>query len=76
MNHEYQGPERRKRFISEVEIEELADKAAEKASDKTIEKLPHLLYMEVGRSVVNRLFYIIGVISVAAYLWLKAKGIV
>jgi len=72
MNNEYSGPERRKLPLSEAVIEEIAEKAAEKA----VEKMTHLIYQEVGKTVISRLFYIIGVISVAAYLWLKAKGIV
>lgn len=58
--------------LSEAVIEEIAEKAA----DKAVEKMTHLIYQEVGKNVISRFFYIIGALSVAAYLWLKAKGVV
>ena len=72
MRDEYSGPERRKIPISESVIEEIAEKAAEKA----VEKMTHLIYQEVGKNVISRFFYIMGALSVAAYLWLRAKGVV
>jgi hypothetical protein len=34
------------------------------------------MYREVGKSVVSKLFWIIGVISIGLYMWLKQKGLV
>ena len=68
---EWDGRERRRLPLSEDQIEEIAEKAAEKA----IEKLTNHVYQEVGRSIVSKLFYIVGACSLGAYLWLKNKGI-
>jgi len=58
--------------MDDIEIEKIAEKAAEKA----IEKLTNHVYQEVGKSVVSKFIYIIGVCSVGLYLWMRSKGIV
>lgn len=57
--------------LTEEQIEEIAERAAERA----MKKLTDHMYKEVGRSVVSKLFWIIGVISVGLYLWLRQKGL-
>ena len=59
-------------FSDEAVLEKIAEKAAEKA----VEKLTDHLYREVGKSVVEKLFYLIGVCVVALYLWLQHKGVI
>lgn len=59
-------------FSDEAVLEKIAERAAEKA----IEKLTDHLYREVGKSVVEKLFYLIGVCVVALYLWLQHKGVI
>lgn len=56
--------------------EEQIDQIAEKAAEKAIEKLTTHVYQEVGKSVVSKLFYIIGACAVGLYLFLKSKGVV
>ena len=56
--------------------EEQIDQIAEKAAEKAIEKLTSHVYQEVGKSVVSKLFYIIGACAVGLYLFLKSKGVV
>lgn len=58
--------------LTEEQIEEIAERAAERA----MKKLTDHMYKEVGKGVVNKLFWIVGVISVGLYLWLKQKGLV
>lgn len=58
--------------LVESEIEMIAEKAAEKA----IEKLTNHVYQEVGKSVVSKFIYIVGICSVGLYLWLKSKGVI
>jgi hypothetical protein len=58
--------------LTEEQIEQIAEKAAEKA----IEKLTSHVYQEVGRSVVSKIFYIIGACAIGLFLWLKSKGII
>ena len=59
-------------FSDEAVLEKIAEKAAEKA----LEKRTDHLYREVGKSVVEKLFYLIGVCVVALYLWLQHKGVI
>lgn len=49
---------------------------AERAAERAIEKLTNHVYQQVGRRVVEKLFYIIGVCVVGLYLWLKSKGVI
>ena len=58
--------------LSDAEMEIVAEKAAEKA----IQKLTSHVYEEVGRSVVSKLFYIVGAGAVGLYLWAKHQGLV
>lgn len=58
--------------LTEDQIEMIAEKAAEKA----IEKLTSHVYQEVGKSVVSKLFYIVGACALGLWLWLKSKGII
>lgn len=57
--------------LSDEEIERIAEKAAEKA----IEKLTGRIYQEVGKSIVSKFTYLIGAVTIGAYLWLRHKGI-
>ena len=67
----YPGPERRQNPLSEDQIEEIAEKAAEKA----IEKLTGDVYKAVGKSVVQKMVWILGAITVGGYLYLKKVGV-
>lgn len=68
----YTGIEKRSQpHLSEDQIEEIAEKAAEKA----IEKLTGDVYKAVGKSVVQKLVWIVGAITVGGYLYLKKIGV-
>lgn len=58
--------------LTDEQIEEIAEKAAEKA----IERLTGEVYKAVGKSVIEKAIWIIGAISVGAWLYLKKIGIV
>jgi uncharacterized hydantoinase/oxoprolinase family protein len=58
--------------LTDATIEQIAEKAAEKA----IKKLTNHVYQEVGRSVISKFFYIVGACSLGFYLWLKSKGVI
>lgn len=53
--------------LSEEQIELIAEKAAEKA----VAKLTDHVYREVGKSVVSKLSWTVGVITLAAILYFK-----
>ena len=67
----YTGPERRTNPLTDEQIEDIAEKAAEKA----IEKLTGDVYKAVGKSVVQKLVWILGAITVGGYLYLKKVGV-
>lgn len=55
--------------LTQDQIEEIASRAA----DKAIERITQQVYQQVGRSVINKLLWIIGSLAVGAYLWLNDK---
>lgn len=61
---------RRPITLSEEQLDEIAERAAEKA----ISKLTDHVYLQVGRSVVNKLLWIIGAVFAGGYIWLHSKG--
>ena len=67
----YEGPDRRvQTHISDEQIEVIAEKAAEKA----IELMTAGVYKSIGRSVVDKFLWIVGALSLGAWLWAKKNG--
>jgi hypothetical protein len=58
--------------MTDAQIEKIAEKAAEKA----VAKMTSMVYAEVGRGVINKLLWLVGVVAVAAYAFMQGKGIV
>ena len=58
--------------LTEAQIEEIAERAANKA----VARLTDHVYREVGKNVVQKFVYIVGAISVAFFLWLQGKGLI
>ena len=56
-------------LLTHDQIEEIASRAA----DKAIDRITQQVYQQVGRSVINKLIWIIGSLSVGAYLWFNDK---
>ena len=52
------------------------DEVAERAADLAVKKMTENAYKAVGKSVIEKLFYIVGVLTLALYLWAKEKGLV
>lgn len=50
------------------------DRIAERAAEKAVAKLTDHVYREVGKGVIQKLFYIVGALAVATFLWAKANG--
>ena len=50
------------------------DSIAEKAAQKAAEKVTDGFYAQVGKSFINKLFFMLGVIIAGAFVWLKTKG--
>jgi hypothetical protein len=69
--YEYNGEERRTReALSEEEIEIIAERAAEKA----MLKLTNQLYQEVGKGVISKILYLVGIVTIAAWAWMQTNG--
>jgi hypothetical protein len=58
--------------LTDAQIDEIAEKAAEKA----VAKMTAHIYQEVGKGIINKLLWVIGVIVVGTYGFLSAKGII
>lgn len=52
------------------------DKIAERAATKAVEKLTDRAYREIGKSVVSKFLWIVGVLSAAVFLWFQSKGLI
>ena len=69
----YSGPERMAHaHLTEDQIDDIAEKAAEKA----IEKLTGDVYKAVGKSVVSKFLWIVGASAVGVWIWAKKNGLV
>ena len=56
-------------LLTHDQIEEIASRAA----DKAIDRITQQVYQQVGRSVINKLIWIVGSLSVAFYIWFSDK---
>ena len=54
------------RVLTEHDIDEIADRAAEKALEK--------VYAQVGASVLKKLAWLVGVVVVGLLMWLGSNG--
>lgn len=52
--------------LSDEQIESIAERAAEKAIER--------VYMEIGKSVVRKTLWLIGVVAVGGWLYLSSTG--
>ena len=58
--------ERRMETISEDDIEKIADRAVEKAMER--------LYLEVGKGILQKFIWLVGVGTVAMDMWIQGRG--
>ncbi len=63
---------RRNITLTDEQLEMIADMAAEKA----VAKITAQAYQEVGKTVVKKFTYIVGVLVVAGYFWAQQKGFI
>lgn len=68
----YEGQERRRAPfpLTDEQIEQIAERAAEKA----VKKMTEQAYQAVGKGVVSKLLYILGVLTLAGYAWAMHNG--
>ena len=58
--------------LTEDQIEDIAKRAAEKA----IEKLTDHIYQEVGKSVISKLLWLAGSLTIGIYIWFQSKDLI
>lgn len=69
--HDYDGPERRKSWpIPEDVIEDIAERAAKKA----IEQMTAQAYQAIGKGVVTRALWLIGLLATGLVMYFTGKG--
>lgn len=61
-------------YLSESDIERIAENVAEKAADKAVGKITNYVYIEVGKSVIHKILWITGAIIVGVSVWMHSKG--
>lgn len=66
MSSYYEGPERRSGTLTDEQIEQIAERAAEKALEK--------VYAQIGKSIVHKFLWLVGAASLAVLAWLKGSG--
>ena len=54
--------------------DEQMDDIAERAATRAVEKLTQDAYRAVGKSVVDKFLYIVGVCALGVYFYLQQKG--
>ena len=57
-------------MLTETEMDQLAERAAQKA----VKRMTEEAYREVGRQTLRGVTYIVGVLTVAGLLWLANHG--
>lgn len=62
--------ERRHVTLSKEQLEEVAEMAAKKA----VEKLEARMYQEIGRGVMKKLSWLVGIAAVSMFLWAQKNG--
>lgn len=54
--------------------DETIELIAERAAKKAVEKMTSQVYQEIGRGLVSKFTYLIGVVVVGLAFWLNSKG--
>ena len=54
------------RYLTEHDIEMIAERAAEKAIEK--------VYSEVGKSVAGKIFWFLGAVVIGLFAWMNGNG--
>ena len=62
---------RRHGCLSEEQINDIAERAA----DKAVEKITNHLYQEIGKTLIQKTLWLIGVCFFGLGLWLNSKGL-
>ena len=75
----YQGAERRinpQICLTAEQIEGIVDAAAAKAADLAIAKITQHAYEAIGKSIVSKFLWILGMLMVAGISWAIKNGVI
>jgi tetrahydromethanopterin S-methyltransferase subunit G len=56
--------------ISELQIEEIAERAA----DKAVERIVNDVYQQIGKTIVDKMLWLIGVVTLGAFSYALSNG--
>lgn len=73
MVEEDQIDRRRPVRICQEQIEEIANLAADRAAEKAVELIKEDAYQSVGRLVIDKLLWLIGIVAMSGYVWLENR---
>ena len=59
--------------ICQEQIEEIANLAADRAAEKAVELIKEDAYQSVGRLVIDKFLWLIGIIAMSGYVWLENR---
>lgn len=62
----WDGGERRQLPLTEQQLDAIAEKVEKRLRDN--------LFKAVGKSVLTKLFYLVGAVVIGLWIWLTAKG--
>ncbi len=66
-------PEKRRiSTITQAQLEEVAERGAARA----LEKMTTHVFIFIGKGIVERAFWIVGILTVTAYFWLQSRGLI
>ena len=78
----YAGPDRRRHhegaapvILTEDQMQSIVDRAAERAADLAVQRVLDIGFKAVGRTVVEKVLWIIGLCAVGLYFYLQSKGL-
>ena len=71
----YVGPNRRAHNFGQLSDEQL-EEIAERAAEKAIAKVTQDLYTSIGKAVLTKVVWSVGVAWVALIIWMQARGFI
>ena len=65
--------ERRRNAICLVDDAQI-NLIAERAADRAVEKITSQIYREIGRTVLQKLIWVVGAVAIGAYMYMQSQG--
>lgn len=62
--------------LSPKQLDEIVNMAAERAARRAAELVKAEFFQAFGRSIFDKLLWMIGAVVVALYLWAQSKGLI